>query len=74
MKNQTPNTPKATYVAPEVTVISVRVERGFNGSYSHGMTESISDGGCYDLGNPDPYYPNGEPTLEGISNGQTIFF
>lgn len=65
---------KKSYITPRIDVINVRVERGFAGSCMSGMTEAISDGGYYDLGNPDPYYPDGSPMTEGIRNGQTIFF
>lgn len=82
MKDQPPTTPKpntkkATYIAPKVTVTEIRIEQGFqlSGHQAHyGMTESIQEGGCIDFGDPNPYYPDGEPMLEGISNGQTILF
>lgn len=65
---------KKKYIQPRIDIFSACVEKGFRGSYPSGMTESITDGGYYDLGNPDPYYPDGSPMTEGISNGQTIFF
>lgn len=64
---------KKSYITPRIDIISVRVERGFAGSYT-GMTEGIQEGAVIDFGDPNPYYPDGQPMLEGISNGQTIFF
>lgn len=65
---------KKSYITPRIDVINVRVERGFAGSCMSGMTEGITDYHYEEIGNADPYYPDGSPMTEGIRNGQTIFF
>ena len=64
---------KQTYIPPTAETQPVRIERGYRLSGA-GMTEAIQDGGYYDIGDPNPYYPDGEPMTEGIVNGQTVFF
>lgn len=66
---------KRAYLPPIVEVVPVRIEKGYSLSGGHqGMTEGITDYGYYDIGDPNPYYPDGEPMTEGIVNGSTIFF
>ena len=81
MKDQTPtpvtNTKKAPYIAPKIVVTEIRIEQGFQLSTPHshhGMTEGITDYHYQEIGNPDPYYPDGSPMTEGITNGETRFF
>lgn len=64
---------KQTYIPPTAETLSVRIEKGLAISGA-GMTESIRDGGCIDFGDPNPYYPDGEPMTEGIVNGGYIFY
>ena len=76
-KTPTPNNKKAPYIAPKVTVTEIRIEQGFqlSGHQAHyGMTESIQEGGCIDFGDPEPYYPYGQPMLEGICTGEYLVF
>lgn len=64
---------KQTYITPTAETLSVRIEQGLALSGA-GMTERIQDRGCHDIGDPNPYYPNGEPMTEGIINGGIQFF
>lgn len=67
---------KKTYIQPKITVVSVHVENGYQCSVPtmNGMTEAIDDGGYYEIGNPEPYYPHGNPMTEGIFTGEFISF
>lgn len=78
MKDQTPTTPstkKATYIAPEITVLSVRVEDGYQCSGTRtlfGGSEGMTDNGGI-------YFPNGDPAWDGngsepMGDGGHLFF
>ena len=64
---------KQPYTPPLAELLTARIERGYRLSGA-GMTEAIQDGGYYDIGDPNPYYPDGQPMTEGITNGETRFF
>lgn len=62
---------KKTYIQPKITVVSVHVENGYQCSVPtmNGMTEAIDDYCYQEIGNSEPWYPHGTPTLEGINQG-----
>jgi hypothetical protein len=65
---------KKNYIQPRIEIITARVERGFSGSYPSGMLESVQEGATIDFGDPNPYYPYGQPMLEGLSIGPNLNF